>query len=337
VWAESASFARTDQAPGPRRTSYVDSLVRGAAWLARHGDGAAVVPHHDADGLSAGVLLARRSGGPMLHVESPWDRPLAVEGAAIVADWGVRPVAGPSEVLYVDHHAGPESVCGTVVLPPAGRETSTSLVAWKLLGRPATGAWLAALGAVGDLGLESLKRREVPSVGSARALRKLAALATAPGRLRDGPVSVAANILAGARDESEAIRDPRTRELEAALAAVNQARRGALRTPPRVGPDAALIRFSAPARVHPLVAAAWSRRLAPRVVIAANDGWREGKVSFAVRCAADRDLRAWLLARWTPPRGSGDYARGHRRATGGSLAPEEFKLFSTAVLPSGAT
>ena len=136
----------------------------------------------------------------MLNVESPWDRPLAVEGAAIVADWGVRPVAGPSEVLYVDHHAD-----------------------------------------------------------------------------------------------------------------------------------------SAPVRVHPLVAAAWSRWLAPRVVIAANDGWRRGKVSFAVRCAADRDLRAWLLARWTPPPGSGDYARGHRRATGGSLAPEAFKLFSTAVLPSGAT
>jgi single-stranded-DNA-specific exonuclease len=265
------------------------------------------VPHHDADGLSAGVLLARRSGGPTLHVESPWDRPLAVKDAAIVADWGVRPVEGPSEVLYVDHHAGPEPVPGTVVLPPAGRESSTSLVAWKLLGQPATGAWLAALGAVGDLGVEALKRREVPPVGSARALGKLAALVTAPGRLRDGPVSIAAEILASAGDEYEATRDPRMS-------------------------DAALIRFSAPARVHPLVAAAWSRRLAPRVVIAANDGWREGKVSFAVRCAADRDLRAWLLARWTPPPGSGDYARGHRRATGGSLVPEAFELFSAAVL-----
>ena len=310
----------------------MDSFVAGEAWLARHGDGAAVVPHHDADGLSAGVLLARRSGGPTLHVESPWDRPLAVKGTAILADWGVRPVEGPSEVLYVDHHADPEPVPGTVVLPPAGRESSTSLVAWKLLGQPATGAWLGALGAVGDLGVEALKRPEVPPVGSARALGKLAALVTAPGRLRDGPVSIAAEILASAGDEYEAMRDPRMSELEAALAAVNQMRRSALRIPPQVGPDAALIRFSEPARVHPLVAAAWSRRLAPRVVIAANDGWREGKVSFAVRCAADRDLRAWLLASWTPPPGSGDYARGHRRATGGSLVPEAFELFSAAVL-----
>ena len=306
--------------------------MAGAAWLARHGDGAAVVPHHDADGLSSGVLLARRTGGPVLHVDSPWVEPLGVHGPAIVADWGVRPVEGPAEVLYVDHHADPEPVEGTVVLPRPGRPSSTSLVAWRLLGRPRDRAWLAALGAVGDLGADAIKRRDVPPVGSAGAIRRLAALVTAPGRLRDGPVATAERILRDAADEAAAMRDHRMGELERALAAVGESRRSAMRTPPRVGPDAALIRFTAPARVHALVATAWTRRLAPRVVIAANDGWREGKVSFAVRCAAKRDLRTWLLQRWTPPPGSGDYARGHARATGGSLVPEAFEEFSAAVL-----
>jgi single-stranded-DNA-specific exonuclease len=84
--------------------------------------------------------------------------------------------------------------------------------------------------------------------------------------------------------------------------------------------------------VHPLVATAWSRRLAPRVVIAANDGWRAGLVSFAVRSHDGRDLRRWLLDRFRPPAGAGDYARGHPRATGGALVSDAFDAFTEAVL-----
>lgn len=45
------------------------------------------------------------------------------------------------------------------------------------------------------------------------------------------------------------------------------------RTAPTVGPSAALVRFSSPFQLHPLSAQMWSRRLAPRPVIAANDGY----------------------------------------------------------------
>lgn len=304
----------------------------GRNWLRRHGAGAVVVPHHDADGLSSGALLARATGGSALHVPSPWDAPLPVDGAAIVADWGVRPVEGPSEVLYVDHHAAPERVEATVVEPQRGADTSTSLLAWKLLGRPADGAWLASLGAVGDLGAAALKRRDVPPVGSAAAVKRLSSLVTAPGRVQDGPIAEAFELLLESGDERTALTHPHRRLLDDALAEVRVARERALRTPPRVGTDAALLRFAEPARVHPIVATAWARRLAPRVVIAANDGWRDGRVSFAVRSADGRDLRAWLLTRWSPPRGAGDYARGHRQATGGVLRPDAFDDFVSAVL-----
>ena len=297
------------------------------------------MPHHDADGLSAGALLARACRGDALHVASPWDACIHGDGAlsctrpAVIADWGVQPVSGPSAVLYVDHHAAPEAVDGVVVTPPSSTaSTSTSLLAWKLIGRPADGAWLAALGAVGDLGADALKRRDVPGVGSATALKKLSSLVTAPGRVHEGPVADAFAVLAESADEKAALGHPLIGSLEDALATVRESRSRALRTAPQVGADAALLRFDEPARVHPIVATAWAKRLAPRVVIAANDGWRDGRVSFAVRAADPRDLRAWLLTRWAPPPGAGDYARGHRQATGGVLRPDAFEDFVAAAL-----
>ena len=301
------------------------------AWLDAHGPRAIVVPHHDADGLSAGALLARRTSGDVLHVESPWSEPLPAVEAAVVADWGVRPVNGPQNVLYVDHHAAPEAVDGVVVRPVGQGETSTSILTWELLGRPPEGAWLGLLGAVGDLG-DAAFGLGLPAPRSRSDVKRLATLVTAAGRVRGGPVPEAFDLLAGAGSEREALAHPACARLEEARAKAASARARAMRTAPTVGAEAALIRFSEPARVHALVATAWMRRLSPRVVIAANDGWREGLVSFAVRSDDGRDLRQWLLDRFRPPPGAGDYARGHPRATGGALAPEAFDAFIEAVL-----
>ena len=95
------------------------------------------------------------------------------------------------------------------------------------------------------------------------------------------------------------------------------------RTPPLVVERFALIRFQSSTQVHPLVAALWQRRLSPRVVIAANDGYLPGRVNFAVRGGAG-DLRA--LLRRALPEAEGEFAHGHDRATGGSLAPSQFEL-----------
>jgi single-stranded-DNA-specific exonuclease len=299
-----------------------------------------VVPHSDADGLAAGALLQRRTRGEVLHLGSPWEEPLPSGTATVIADWGVRPVDGPSEVLYVDHHADPEAVQGTVVAPEGDAgETSTSLVAWDLLGRPPEGAWLAALGAAGDLGEGALRRggaaavaRSADSAISPGRMKRLAALVTAPSRLRGASVSAAFDLLARSSGDADALADPGSAPLAEMLETVKAARARAIRVAPRAGTEAALIRLDEPARVHGQVAAAWSRRLAPLVVVCANHGWREGRVSFAVRSADGRDLREWLLSRYRPPGGAGDYARGHARATGGSLVPAAFEDFERAVL-----
>ena len=83
-------------------------------------------------------------------------------------------------------------------------------------------------------------------------------------------------------------------------------------------------------RVRPLIATRWAPRLAPKIVIAANDGYLPGRVNFAVRSASRTDLLAFL-------RGlglgvvEGEFANGHPRATGGSVPPHEFARLLTAL------
>lgn len=326
----SSALGRRESA---RRSFALASVLElGRTWLDQHGDGAVLLPHHDADGLSAGALLHRRTGGQVLHLDTPWNQPPLQAAAAVLADWGVRPFGGPSELLYVDHHAEPEPVSGTVVMPRTGSDSSTSLLAWELLGRPADSAWLAALGAVGDLGRRAVTDGIAPRVASASKVARLASLVNAPGRLHEGPVDEAFALLREGSSVEAALASTRRTVLEAARAKVAQSRNRAMRVGPKLGPEAALIRFCEPARVHPLVATAWARRLSPRVVIAANEGWREGVVSFAVRSHIELDLRKWLQDRFSPERDAGDYARGHRRASGGHLRPRAFEEFAAAAL-----
>lgn len=307
-----------------------DPFGEARAWLERHGEQAVVVCHNDADGLSAGVLLARTARGGVIHVDSPWDPPLATHGPAVIADWGVRDL-GRDDVLYVDHHAEPEPTPATVLHADATGDGSTSALAWRLIGEPADDAWLAALGYVGDLGASRLRESGLPQIAGRSKLGQLASLVSAPGRLRGGPVGEAFELLGNASGIGEAIARAEGGALGVAKAEVRSELERVRGTAPKVGPVAALLRFDSPAKVHGQVASAWSRRLAPRVVIAANEGWRDGKVSFSVR-GGEADLREWLRRVYEPGPEDGDYARGHARATGGSLRVEAFERFARAVL-----
>ena len=285
-----------------------------------------IVPHTDADGLSSGALALRARGeGADAAVllgrhESPWRSPEALgAGTPALLDWGVRPFPGPA--VMIDHHVAETDDPGEGVVVLTEHGTSTSALVRRLL--PEQPAWLAALGAVGDLGDKGFALPECAPAPKT-ALRKLIPLINAPRRLPDGPVRTALALLVEHDDPKSTLSDPRIAELEDARREWRAGFDTVVRTAPRVGADVAVIRFSSPYQVHPLVATTWARRLAPRMVLAANDDYLPGRVNFAVRGGASGDdLRVRLRA--ALPDATGDLGNGHARATGGSLGPEEFE------------
>lgn len=234
----------------------------------------------------------------------------------------------------IDHHA-PETDdpgAGIVVLSAHGEEPEASTAPLVRRVVPEQPAWLAAVGAVGDLGDAGFLLPECAGVPKT-AIRMLVPLVNAPRRLPDGRVRIALALLVEHEDAKAALADPRAEALEEARREWRAGFDRVVRTAPRVGADVAVLRFSSPYQVHPLVATTWARRLKPRMILAANDDYLPGLVNFSVRGGArGDDLRARLRA--ALPDATGDLGNGHPRATGGSLVPEEFdRLVAGLGLP----
>jgi single-stranded-DNA-specific exonuclease len=187
--------------------------------------------------------------------------------------------------------------------------------------------WVVAVGAVGDLGDRAWVLPDLEGVQKTP-IRKLVPLINAPRRLPRGPVHEALGILLENPDARAALVDPRIGVLRDARDEWRSGYALALRNAPNVSGGVALIEFSSPYQVHPLVAEAWSRRLAGNVVIAANRDYIPGGVNFAVRGGTE-DLRT--LLRSALPEEEGEFAHGHPRATGGSLTPKSFQRMVKAL------
>lgn len=347
------------------RAVVTDLAAHGAAFAratARFGPGAPVILcHDDADGLSAGALLARalaRAGRDATQVrivgrgESPWSAAIRDElaaqtpGGIVVADLGVQagPILPGVPTVLVDHHvprSWPDAAAATVISGHADAPIPTSSLL-ALAGAAALGpaedlAWLAGIGLVGDLG-ERGASSDFPEImgplrksHTAKALREAVSLVNAPRRAASGDAGPAlrlllralspADIVAGTAPEAAALREARS-EVKAALDA-------ARRIPPLFAGPVALIRCDSPCQIHPLVAQSWAGRLRRQVVLGANAAFRTGFVHFAARSASEPDLITFLQDR-APPLGPDDqFAQGHRRATGGQVRVETWNRFVT--------
>ena len=181
-----------------------------------------VVPHTDADGLAAGALALRarrdaaRDAVLLGRGQTPYgEAPPLPHGSAAVLDWGVRPLLRPG--ILVDHHASEwEPGNGEVMVVSAygeDPETTTAPLVRRL--DPDEPAWLAAVGAVGDLGDVGFRLPEC-SPAPRGAVRRLVPLVNAPRRLPDGPVRAALALLCEAESPAAGLADPRIALLEEA-------------------------------------------------------------------------------------------------------------------------
>ena len=313
-----------------------------------------ILGHFDADGLSAAAILSRaleRAGQPSdIRItgkgENPWSAALRQElaarapGGLIVTDLGV----GEGEILpgaptvLIDHHVPRGTPGEAAVITGNGRlpEPTSSLLAWwcvQALDPPDELLWLAALGLVGDMA-----EGDFPELAEAQArfgktaLRDAASLVNAPRRTALADPAPALALLLKCDSPKELLKGghPETAQLLAAKAEVAAALEGARRVPPKVRGNVALIRFSSPCQIHPLIAQSWRGRLKDKIVLAANTGYRSGWIHFAARSATGTDLIDFL-ARHRPPGAGAEYGSGHAQATGGALRPADWNHFAARI------
>jgi single-stranded-DNA-specific exonuclease len=330
-----------------------DLVIRGRKFLAAcAGQRTVVACDSDVDGLASAVILERAlerhraqaaivpvRRGEHVHSESTRSRILAADPTRlVVADLGSRPasIVPGLPTLVVDHHDASAGVPpDALVLNGWDREpvATSSVLAYVVADAPETDGWLAALGAVADLGSAKAFATLLPRRHRETALRKVASLLNAARRAPDPHPDLALAVLRRARhvDDVWSGSHPDVAQLETMRREVHGETERCSRVPPEVLGEAALIRFTSGAQVHPIVAIRWARRLHDRIVIAANDGYLPGRTNFAVRSALDIDLVAWLRSLPFTPHDPGEFANGHRRATGGSLSHADFERFLQAL------
>jgi hypothetical protein len=306
----------------------------------------------DVDGLTSAVIIERALAslgsevsvlpvrrGEHVHSPAMRERILAQDPQRLVVlDMGSRPEAVFPRIptLIVDHHDATKGLPpGALVVNGFDRKpvAPTSVLAFvvaEVVPGPRETGWLAALGAVADLGSAAPFAKLLDTRISVTQARKAASLLNAARRAPDPDPLVALETLRAAKGLAEVTsgRLPLARRLEEMLVAVRSEVERCSRVPPRITGNVALIQFTSGAQVHPLVATRWSTRLRPRIVVAANDGYLPGRTNFAIRCADEVDLLAWLRRLPFRPVDPAEYANGHARATGGSLSAADFQRFA---------
>jgi single-stranded-DNA-specific exonuclease len=309
----------------------------------------------DVDGLTSAVIVERAvdalGGVPHVvpvqrgeHVHHP-DMKRRIEALGpqhlVVLDMGSRPepiLPGIPTLVVDHHHAGAGVPPGAVVVNgyDRGPVAPTSVLAFivcRTIPGIQSSAWLAALGAVADVGSASAFRAVLGfSAGGAKWTRA-AALLNAARRAKIPNPTMALDALrrAASVDDITSGRLAETILLERYRTEVHVEIERCAKVAPTISGNTALVRFASGAQVHPIVATRWSRRLRPRIVIAANDGYLPGRTNFAVRCQAALDLVAWLRGLPFTPSVDAEYAHGHARATGGSLSSSDFRAFLAAL------
>lgn len=342
--------------PAPQRT--LDEARAKLVELGARRARVIVAPDRDVDGLAAAALVIRaleRLGAvPIVCLPHKGEHPHLPAMAArlreldadalVVLDMGSRlgPIVRGLPTLVFDHHDAREIPDVDLYVSAAASEpvAPTGLLVYEALA-PIVElddlAWLALLATLGDLGAAHPFAAHLAPIAARYKkthLRETVSLINAARRAASYQPALSLEVLLAATGPADIARGtlPRVAELRALRDEVKAEVDRVARVAPKLVGDVAVIRFSSAAQIHPLIATRWAGRLAPKIVLAANDGYLPGRVNFALRSASKIDLLAFL--RGLPLGGiEGEFANGHPRATGGSVPPHEFERILAALEP----
>jgi single-stranded-DNA-specific exonuclease len=324
------------------------------AALKQIGERPLLVCHNDADGLSAGVILAKalRHVGlvPDIRIigkgENAYSNAFQAEiqmrkaesavTGIILADVGTSSHLATDilPMIIIDHHVPTGIPDWATVISGIDDDPipTSSLLAYRCavaLHDATPDLWLAALGIIGDMAeKDGFPEMEAARAYGITALRKAASLVNAPRRSASGDASPAFALLEKATGPKKVLSGEfeETAILMAARDEVRAEVEKARKAAPRIVGPVAIVPLDSPCQVHPVIAQTWSGRLKSPIVMAANFGYRPGWVHFAARTGQDADIPAFL-ATVRPPGADEQYGKGHRLASGGTLRLEDWNIF----------
>lgn len=333
---------------------YDELHARFQSFISDLPDGKAVVlADGDVDGLGAACVVWDALGDrEKAFLTPPKGRnAFGDETAALVAreepaslfvlDLGVSPRAITPGVptLLLDHHHPRGEPEGATVLSGYGLDPvpTSSLLAWRVAGTAAN-AWKANLGNQGDMGPVAPDLDDERAGGTKRAFDMAKSMLNSAKRSSNPDAAVpAAFRVVSAAESPKAVVEATGEDADTIRFYQDEVKRElneAKKNGPRFSKTEplALVRFSSPARVHPLIAQSWRGRLPKYAIIAANDGYIPGRTNFSMRGNAGIDLLE-ILARHGAALGidEPEYGHGHHAATGGSLETATFERLLGAM------
>jgi single-stranded-DNA-specific exonuclease len=252
--------------------------------------------------------------------------------ALFVLDLGSRDEPLTDAPTYlIDHHRPDGVPPGATLLSAYAWDPipNTSLLVYDLFDDIGDLDWIAAIGVLSDIG----ERAPFPLIAAVKQryamsdLKEVTSLVNAARRASTYDPELAARVLL-THDSPRAIVKSEGADVQRLRKMREEVRRELAQgkqAAPRFAGNVALVRVHSKCQIHPVIAQIWRTRLPKYVVIVANDGYLEGRVNFSMRTESEVSLLD-LLRAIDLGKGEGSYARGHDKATGGSLPPERWEL-----------
>lgn len=300
----------------------------------------------DADGITAGVLwqralerieysmLARVVPDRERNAWTPENKRRVAElnpQHLFVLDLGNQPhdVVENVPTCFIDHHRPGQTRDDQTLISAYSWNPipNTSLVINELFAPLVALSdldWIAAIGAFSDLGerapfeiIATTKKKY-----TAKYLKEATALINAIRRASNSNPEAAARALLKHSSPKELVwsSDDDVNLMKAAREEVKAAMNEAKKAAPVFAGQVALIRVHSSCQIHPLIAQIWRGRLPKYIVMAANDGYMEGRINFSCRASGDTNVLQFLRGIQLSD-GEGNFGNGHDGASGGSLPP----------------
>ena len=298
----------------------------------------------DADGVCAGVVWQRAL--ERLHYSdvqrvipdrerNAWtganrESVRAVRPQALwVLDLGSQnePVLPGVPTCYIDHHRPEGTPPGDTLINAYSWEPipNTSLLVYELAS-PLVDLtdldWIAAIGTFSDLGDKAPFSiiAETRQKYKVKWMKEATVLVNAARRASSYEPETAARALLSHHGPRELVESdsPEVARLRAAREEVKHEMEEAKKAAPIFAGNVALICVHSRCQVHPLIAQIWRTRLPKFIVIAANDAYLPGRVTFSARAAPGTNVLTFLRALELST-DEGHYGHGHDQASGGSL------------------